>query len=80
MGGGPRMEGSKSWEKEFSRLQHQALRKATGAEMAGVEDVPTHLDNCQVRFVARCVEDPSKLGDIMSVGFGDERDGLLMTS
>ena len=27
----------------------------------------------QVRFVARHVEDPSKLGDIMPVGFGDER-------
>ena len=43
---------------------YQALRKATGAvqgtamdkvnRMAGVEDVPTYLDNCQARFVARC--------------------------
>ena len=75
--------GQKAWEKEFSRLQYQALRKATGAvqgtasdkvnQMAGMEDVPTHLDNNQVRFVARQVEDPSKLGNIMPVGFGDER-------
>ena len=75
--------GQKAWEKEFGRLQYQALRKATGAvqgtasdkvnQMAGVEDVPTHLDNNQVRFVARQVEDPSNLGDIMPVGFGDER-------
>ena len=39
-------------------------------QMAGVE---TYLDNNEVRFVARQVEDPSKLGDIMPVGFGDER-------
>ena len=55
-------------------MQYQALRKATGAvqgtamdkvnRMAGVEDVPTYLDNCQARFIARCVEDPTKLGDI----------------
>ena len=32
----------------------------------------THLDNNQVRFVAWCVEDPTKLGDIMPVGFRDE--------
>ena len=74
--------GQTAWEREFSRLQYQALRKATGAvqgtasdqvnQMARVEDVPTHLDN-QVRFVARQVEDPSKLGDIMPVGFGDIR-------
>lgn len=61
---------------------YQALRKATGVVrgtsaqkgnwMAGVEDVGTHMDNNQVRFVARCVEGPSKLGDIMLVGFGDE--------
>ena len=31
-----------------------------------------HMDNNQVRFVARSVEDPSKLGDIMPMGFGDE--------
>ena len=42
-------------------------------QMAGVEDVPTHLDNCQVRLVARTVEDPSKLGDMMPIGFGDGR-------
>ena len=39
--------------------------------MAGVEDVRAHLDNCQARFMARCVEDPSKLSDILPVGFGD---------
>ena len=33
-------------------------------QMAEVEDVKTHLDNCQARFMARCAEDPSKLGDI----------------
>ena len=75
--------GQKAWEKEFCRLQYQALRKATGAvqgtaadkvnQMAGVEDVHTHMDNNQVRFVARSVEGPSKLGDTMPVGFGDER-------
>ena len=71
------------WEQEFNWLQYQALRKATGTaqgtaaekvfQMAGVEDARTHLDNNQARSVARCVEDPSKLGDIMPVGFGDTR-------
>ena len=75
--------GQKAWERQFSQLQYQALRRAAGAvqgtasdkvnQMAGVEDVPTHLDNNQVRFVGRQVEDPSKLGDMMPVGFGDER-------
>ena len=41
--------------------------------MTGVEGVDIHMDNNQVRFVARCVEDPSRLGDIMPVGFGDDR-------
>ena len=40
--------------------------------MAGTEDVRTHLDNNQVQFIARCIEDPSKLGDILPVGFGEE--------
>ena len=40
--------------------------------MAGVEDVHTDMHNNQVRFMARSVEDPSKLGDIMPVGFGDD--------
>ena len=74
--------GQKAWEKEFSRLQYQALWKAIGAvqgmsaeklnRIAGVEDIPTHLDNNQVRFVARQVEDPSKLGDMLPVGFGGD--------
>ena len=44
-------------------------------QMSGVEDArtPTSLDNNQVRSVARCVEDSSKLDDIMPVGFGDTR-------
>ena len=45
--------------------------------MAGVEDVHTHMDNNQIRLVARSVEDPSKLGDIMPVGFGDNLDDEL---
>ena len=45
--------------------------------MAGVEDVHTHLDNNQVRAVARCVEDPSKLGNILPVGFGGDIDDEL---
>ena len=59
--------GQKAWEKEFGRLQYQALQKATGTvqgtaidkvnRMAGVEDVPTHMGNSQARFVARCVND-----------------------
>ena len=79
--------GQKNWEKDFSRLQYQALRKAAGAvqgtsaervnQMAGVEDVPAHLDNNQVRFVARQVEDPSKLGDMLPVGFGEDVDDEL---
>ena len=40
--------------------------------MAGVEDVPTHLDNNQVQFVVRQVEDPSKIGDMLPVGFSDD--------
>ena len=48
---------------------------------AGTEDVRTHMDNNQVRLVARCVarcvEDPSKLGDIMPVGFGNEGGGVI---
>ena len=73
--------GQQAWKKEFSRLQYQALRKMTGTvqgtsaekvnRMAGVEDVGIHLDNSQVRFVARQVEDPTKLGDMLPVGFGD---------
>ena len=61
---------------------YQALRKATGAvqgnasdkvnHMTGVEDEPTHLDN-QIRFVARQVEDPPKLGGLMPVNCEDER-------
>ena len=27
--------------------------------------------------MARCVEDPSKLGDILPVGFGDQGDGVV---
>ena len=74
--------GQKKCEKEFSWLQYQALRKATGVvqgtsaekvnQMAGVEDILTYLDNTQVRFVAQQVEDPSKLGDMLPVGFGDD--------
>ena len=33
--------------------------------------------NNQVRFMARCVEDPSRLGDIMPVGFEDEGGGAI---
>ena len=39
--------------------------------MAGVESVNIHMDNNQVRFVARCVEDPFKLVDVMPVGFDE---------
>ena len=55
--------GHKAWEKKFSRLQYQALWEETSFvqgtardkvnQMAGVEDVPTHLDNNPVRFMAR---------------------------
>ena len=38
-----------------------------------MESVDIHMDNNQVRLVARCVEDPSRLGDMMPVGFGDSR-------
>ena len=79
--------GQKSLEKEFSQLQYQALWKATGAvqgtsaervnQMAGVEDVSTHLNNNQVRFVARQVEDPSKVGNLLPVGFGDAGGGVI---
>ena len=79
--------GQKVWEKEFARVQYQALRKITGAisgtaidkvnRMAGIEDVWTHMDNNQARAVARCIEDPSKLGDIMPRGFGDEGGGVI---
>ena len=46
--------------------------------MARVEDARTHMDNNQVRLVARSVEDPSKLGDMMPVGFGDAGGGSLV--
>ena len=65
------------------KRQYQALRKATSAvqgtasdkvnQMAGVEDIPTHLDNNQVRFVVKQMEERPQLGDMMPVGFGDER-------
>ena len=42
-----------------------------------MEDVRTHIDNCQKRFIARCVEDPSNLGDMLPVGFGDEGGGAI---
>lgn len=88
--------GQRAWERELGRLQYQALRKATDAvqgtatdkmnRMAGVEDVRTHMDNSQVQFMAWCVEDPSKMGDIMPAGFGDssildecKKDGFIST-
>ena len=40
-------------------------------KIAGAENVDIHLDNLQIRVVARSVEDQSKLGDILLVGFGD---------
>ena len=64
------------------RVQYQALRKATVViqgtsidkvnRMAGTENMRTDLDNSQVRFVAWCIEDLSKLGDILPLGFGEE--------
>ena len=45
--------------------------------MAGVEDVRTNVENCQARFMARCVEDPSSLGDILAMGFGDVGGGIV---
>ena len=35
------------------------------------------MDNNQVRFVARGVEDPTKLGDMLPVGFGDAGGGAI---
>ena len=80
--------GQKAWEKDFSRLQYQALRKATGEvqgtsaekvnKIAGVESADIHMDNNQVRFVARCVEDPTKVRDMLPVGFGDAGGVLSM--
>ena len=77
--------GQRAWERELGRLQYQALRKATGAvrgtaidkinRMAGVEDACMFMDNSQARFIARCIEDPSKLRDIMLREFGDEGGG-----
>ena len=62
-------------------LWYQVPKKATGAVqgtamekvnwMARVEKVATHLDNGQSWFIVRYVEDPSKLGDIMPIGFGE---------
>ena len=79
--------GQKKWKQEFNQLQYQALRKATGTvqgiaaekvfQMARVQDAKTHMDNNQVRLVARGVEDPSKLGDMMPVGFGDGGGGFF---
>ena len=45
--------------------------------MLGMEDVDIHLDNNQVRFVVRQVEDPTKLGDLLPVGFGDVGEGAV---
>lgn len=50
-------------------IQRTAIDKVN--RMAEVEDIHTHLDNNQARFVARCVENPTKL-DIMPAGFGDQ--------
>ena len=79
--------GQKAWEKESSRLQYQALRKAAGTvqgtsagrvnQIAEVESVDIHMDNNQVRFVARCVEDPINLGDMLPVGCGDVGGGVV---
>ena len=38
------------------------------------------LDNCQVGFVSRSVEDPFKVGDIMPVGLEMQGGVLWMTS
>ena len=40
-------------------------------QIAGVESVDIHMDNNKVWFVARFVEDPTKLGDMLPVEFGD---------
>ena len=79
--------GQKAWEKEFSWLRYQALRKATGTvqgtsaekvnQIAGVKSVDIHMDNNQVRFVAQCVEDPTKLGGMLPVGFEDVGGGVV---
>ena len=46
------------------------IRRSGMAKQA--QDVATNLDNSQARFMARCVEDPWKLGGIIPMGFGDE--------
>ena len=35
------------------------------------------MDNNKVRFVARCVDDPTKLRDMLPVGFGDAGGGVI---
>ena len=67
-------KGHKSWQKEFERLQYQALRKCTGTTLgasrervnyiARVEDVKTILDSTQVRYLARCAIDPATTSDL----------------
>ena len=64
-------------KQEFERLQYQALRKCTGAvvvsnkqkanKIAAVEDVDTIINAGQVRYMARCMADPSTTGDIWAV-------------
>ena len=50
-------------------MQGTAIDKVN--RMVGVKDMHTHPDNKRTQFVARCIEDTPRLGDIMPVGFGD---------
>lgn len=66
--------GQQDFERKLGRLQYQALSKVTGAvtgasiekvsKIAAVEDARTVLDSTQEMFMARSMQDPSKLGDI----------------
>ena len=68
--------GQLQFQKAFQRLQYQVLRKATGAVtgasmekinlIAGVEDVYTTLNATQQRFMARCMQEPSRTRDIFA--------------
>ena len=72
----------------MQKVQYAILRKCTGAvvgarmesvnTIAVVESMETHLDAIQVRFMARVIEDPEGVGELIYMA-GDGAPGILET-
>jgi len=66
--------GQRDWEKEFERLQYQALKKCVNAthgsrrelvsQIAGVKSPRMALDAAQARMIGKIIRDPTAVGDL----------------